>query len=46
MDDIIENILKNNFQRTMEFEISNKVFKRGKFILYRLETYDNNYEIT
>lgn len=46
MEDNLENIFKTLFQRDLELEINNKVFKKGKFVLYKLETYSNNYEIT
>lgn len=46
MEDKLEDVFKTLFQRDLELEINNKVFKRGKFVLYRLETYSNNFEIT
>jgi hypothetical protein len=45
-EDVLEPILKSQLQKTLEFELGGKVFKRGKFALYRIETYNNNFEIT
>lgn len=45
-EDYIEKILKQQFKKTLEFELNGKIFKRGKLDLYRLETYSNNFEIT
>lgn len=41
----MEGILRENFQKNLEFELNGKTYKRGKFSLYRIETYNNNYEI-
>lgn len=47
MDELtLENILKKNFQKRIEFELNGKIYKKGKFILYKIETYNNNYDIT
>ncbi len=45
-EDVLEPILKNQLQKTLDFELGGKVYKRGKFALYRIETYNNNFEIT
>ena len=45
-EDNIEEVLKPQLQKNLEFELNGKIYKRGKFLLYTLETYNNNYEIT
>lgn len=42
----LESVLKTQLQKQLEFELNNRVFKRGKLALYKIETYENNYEIS
>ena len=44
-ENYLENILKYHFQRELRFEIDDKVFKTGKFVLYKLDIYHNNFTI-
>lgn len=46
IEDSLEEIFKPQLQKNLQFELNNKVYKRGKLSLYKLETYSNNYEIT
>ena len=46
IEDALESVIKYQLQKQLEFELNGKIYKRGKFVLYRLETYNNNYEIT
>lgn len=46
IEDSLEEIFKPQLQKHLEFELNNKTYKRGKLILYKIETYSNNYELT
>jgi len=46
VEDSLEEVFKPQLQKSLEFELNNKIFKRGKLLLYKIETYSNNYEVT
>jgi len=46
IEDVLEKVLKSQLQKQLEFELNGRIYKRGRFSLYRIETYNNNYEIT
>jgi len=41
----LEDILKKHYQKNVQFLINGEEFKAGKFLLYRLTTYANNYYV-
>jgi len=45
-EDSLEYVLKDQFQKQLEFELNGRVYKKGKLVLFRLDTYNNNYEIS
>lgn len=46
IEDSLEEVFKEQLQKNLEFELNNRIYKRGKLSLYKLEIYSNNYEIT
>jgi hypothetical protein len=44
--DELEHVLKEQFQKQLEFELNGRVYKKGKLVLFRLDTYNNNYEVS
>ena len=45
-EDELDNILKYQLKKYLQFELNGKIYKRGLLSLYKLETYHNNFEIT
>ena len=43
--DIIEDVLKRQFEKNLELSVGNRLIKRGKFIIYRCSYYDNHYYV-
>lgn len=41
----LPDILKGQLQKTLDFELKNKVFKRGQLDLYKIDLTFNNYDI-
>ena len=44
-DNYIEDILKNHFQKNIKLLLNDEELKSGKFLLYKLATYSNNFYI-
>ncbi len=45
MENYLEDILRKYFQKDVKFIINEDEFKKGKFLLYKIMTYGNNYYV-